>query len=437
MVELILNILTMSLPYRVLAYYPFRKRIRLPWAAVLALIFASEAVVRVAVYLVGLNGGNSRALEFILFPICAVIFFCCTCMEPSKLLFFYLFVTDHIIIVRGLTVFVLARFLPGSGLFSLPGYLIHLAFFVVTLPLVLRVWYGTVKRMIDVRSPGLWRTIWISPAFTTAVILGYTYDIGGESAGSLRFLFSRVGLFACMIMVYYVLLQSLDTIRVQTVLEEQARAGGELLALQRRQYELLARRIEEIRTARHDLRQHLKLIQTYLANGDKKALADYVAAYGETLPSDTVELFCENPAVNAIVSFYGEKARNQGVAFETRLDLPAQLPVSDPDFCVVVGNLLENALEALGADRPGAFLEISASVKAGKELILTVDNGPVKEPLMQDGQLISSKHEGTGIGTASVKRVAAHYHGVADFSWKEGVFYASVYLRASESVKGA
>lgn len=427
--ELLLNIFTMSLPYRVLSYYPFRKRLRLPWAAVMALIFTSEAVVRTAVYLIGQSGGNSRALEFILFPICAVIFLGCVRMEPSKLAFFYLFVTDHIFVIRGLTVFLLARLLPGTGLFSLPGYLVHLALFTASLPLVLKLWQRTVKRMLDVQSPVLWRTIWIVPAFTTAVIFSYTYHIEAEAAGSFRFLFARAGLFVCMIVIYYVLLQSLDTIRAQAVLEEQARAGGELLALQRRQYELLAKRIEDMRAARHDLRQHLKLIQTYLASGDKDALADYVAAYGQTLPVDTMELFCRNQAVNAIVSYYGEQAKHQGVDLNTRLDLPPQIPMPEPDLCVVVGNLMEHALEALGTDRPGAFLKIRASVRGGREVILTVDNGPVEEPLWQDGQLVSRKSEGPGSGLASVKRVADHYNGVADFAWKDGVFYASVYLR--------
>ena len=117
------------------------------------------------------------------------------------------------------------------------------------------------------------------------------------------------------------------------------------------------------------------------------------------------------------------------MAFDARLDLPPQLPLPEPDFCVVMGNLLENALDALGTNKPGAFLKIRASLKDWKELILTVDNGPVAEPVVRDGQLLSSKHEGAGIGTASVKRVAAHYNGVADFSWRDGVFYASVYLR--------
>lgn len=429
MAELLINTLTMSLPYRLLSYYPFRRQLRFPGKAVFAVIIASEVVVRWILYIViEKSGGNSRLFEFILFPICAVIFFSCVRMELSKLLFFYLFVTDHVIIVRGLTVFLMARLFPGVRLFSMTGYMIHMGFFLATLPAVLKLWSGTVKWMLEVRSPQLWRTIWIVPAFTTVVILGYTYHLESVFAGSLIFLFSRVGLFVCMFVIYYVLLQSLDNIRSQAVLEEQARSGAQLLALQRKQYELLARRIEEIRTARHDLRQHLKLIQSYLDSGDKEALSDYVAAYGQTLPPDTVELYCRNHAVNAIVAYYGEQAKKQGITFTTQLDLPPKLFVAEPDLCVVIGNLLENALEALQWSE-GAFIRLQAMVKDGDELVLTLDNGPVQRPEFLDGMIASTKHEGQGIGTQSVTRVAAHYDGVANFSWKDQVFYASVYLR--------
>lgn len=429
MAEQIFVALTTFLPYRLIGYYPFRNRLRLPKGVVLTLILTTEAGVQLLKYMVDAGGGNSRFVDLIMFPLCIAIYFSCVRLEPSKLAFFYLFLADYIGGVRGLTAFIIARWFPEAGLSSWVGALVHMALFTIMLPVIIRLWRSTVNRMLEVRSPELWRTIWIAPAFTTLVLLRYTFHMDSAHAGSFLFLISRVGAFTCIFVVYHILLKSLDTIRAQAVLEEQARASGELLALQRRQYELLAQRIEDIRTARHDLRQHLKLIQSYLASGDRDALADYVAAYGQTLPAEAVEPFCSNPAVNAIAAYYGELAKNQGVSFDARLDLPPRLPLPEPDFCVMMGNLLENALDALGTNKPGAFLKIRASLKDGKELILTVDNGPVAEPEVRDGQLISSKHEGTGIGTASVKRVAAHYNGVADFSWREEVFYASVYLR--------
>lgn len=428
MAEHVFSILTITLPYRLLSYYPFRNRLRLPWKTVLFLIGISEMVFCLLTGMVFINGGNSRIIEFIMAPVCIAIFFLNIRVEPSKLTFLYIFVTNHAMMVRGLAAFIMARWFPEVGVSSWTDSLISWCLFVATLPIVLRLWCSTVKRMLEVQSPGFWHTIWIAPAFTTVVILAYTYEIDSIAAGSFRFLFSRIGLFACMLVVYYVLLQSLDTIRSQAVLEEEVRSNSQLLMLQRNQYELLVKRIEEIRSARHDLCQHLKLIQSYLASGDKAALADYVAAYGQTLPTDTIETYCCNPAVNTIVSYYGEQAKKQEVAFDTSLDLPLRIGLPEPDLCVIIGNLLENALNASKMGEANSFIKMRAFIKDGKELVLTVDNGTVPEPIIKDGQFVSTKHEGNGIGTLSVKRIAAHYNGVVDFSWQNQVFYASVYL---------
>ncbi len=433
--ELMLSTHLMFFPYRILSYYPFWNRLRFSRKTTLALMIGSEIGVRLFLGFVALYGGNTRIAEFIVIPVCAVIYFSCVRLALSQLVFFYLFVTDHLLIIRGLTAFLLAHLLPGTELFTWQGGLLHTAVFLVTLPLILLFWRSTVNRMLEARSPNLWRTIWIIPLFTTVIIQLYTYDISPSAAGSFQFLFSRVGLFVCMVVIYYVLLRSLDTLRAQATLEEQARASTQLLMLQRNQYELLRQWIEETRAARHDLRQHLKLIQSYLESGDKEVLADYVAAYRQTLPKDTTEIYCLNPAVNTIVTYYGEMARERGISFDTMLDLPPQLFVLEPDFCVVTGNLLENALEALQEGEPKAFIKIRARIKDEKELILTVDNGPVPKPLTKDGQFYSSKHEGPGIGTSSIKRIATYYNGVADFQWKNGIFYASVFLRPATKKK--
>ena len=144
MTDFLLNLLTMSLPYRLLSYYPFRRRLRFPWRVVLALIIISELAVRWQLFNVMENGGDDRILEFVLFPVCTAIFLTCVRVEMSKLIFFYLFVVDHIIIVRGLTVFVLARLFPGTPMLSMTGYLIHMCFFFFFLSIILKLWSGTV-----------------------------------------------------------------------------------------------------------------------------------------------------------------------------------------------------------------------------------------------------------------------------------------------------
>jgi len=57
-----------------------------------------------------------------------------------------------------------------------------------------------------------------------------------------------------------------------------------------------------------------------------------------------------------------------------------------------------------------------------------VDNTAPTLPKEQDGEFVSSRHGGLGIGTQSVKDIAARYGGVARLKWEKGIFYATVLL---------
>ena len=127
------------------------------------------------------------------------------------------------------------------------------------------------------------------------------------------------------ILIYYVLLEALNAVRQQAQLEERAAQQDTLLAMQYTQYQQLSRHIEEVREARHDLRQHLNLIEHYLQSGKTEDLNTYIEQYRMTLPPDTARTWCENYAVNTIISYYGGEARKASVDFSVRIQLPPSL----------------------------------------------------------------------------------------------------------------
>lgn len=424
------SLLALEIPYHLLAYYPFRGYLRFPAWKIIFLVAAIQ-IMQALLYGHEIVSGNSgRMVELSFSPLYMAIYFFCVKDNRPKVMFLYLFVTDYVIILRGLAVFLESRFFYREGMvfYSLRSSFIHLAIFFASLPFMLRFFAHARDQAFRVHAPLFWRTAWLLPAFTTAIVMAFTADFSPSKVSSLRFLFTRILLLLSVFVIYSILLQSLEGIRRQAALTEQAAMQEHLLAAWRLQYQQLLRHMDETKTARHDLRQHLGVIRAYVEQQEMGKLLKYLESYEKTLPADTRKTFCANFAANAILTYYAEKAAPHKIDFDVCCPLPENLPINEPEICALLGNLLENAVDAcLECQEGAAFIRVRCECRE-TSLALTVDNSCQTRPAAKNGRLLSSKHEGYGTGTYSVKATAEKYNGTATFEYRDGVFYSSVLL---------
>lgn len=427
-----------TVPYRLLAYYPFRRQLRFPPWVVVLLVALSQAAHSAAYGYAMMKGADPNRLSALLAAVCLCVYLLCVKANVWKVLFLYIFVMDYVAVVRGVSMFLEAAlfFRPDMTFTGPRSALILVAVFALTSPLILLFLHRTKDRVLRSDAPALWRVVWVLPAFMTLVVLMYTTGLTPAAVRQPRFLISRGVLIAAMFVIYGVLLYALDAMQRETMLREQAARQETMLAMQRTQYRQLSRHIQEATQARHDLRQHLRIIRGYLQDGSRDALRAYVERYEESLPPDTNYTFCRNYAVNTIVCYYNEEARKAEVDFSVRVSIPERPCVSEPELCAILGNLLENALDACrDVTECAPFIRLRAEEKDGR-IALVVDNTSLEAPVIgKDGRFRSTKHEGLGTGTASVRDIARRHGGSADFRHENNVFYASVLLFGDADAK--
>lgn len=276
-------------------------------------------------------------------------------------------------------------------------------------------------------SDSEWRYLWLIPVIFYLIWYYVLYE--NPSHSSLKtalqpkntlFLFAiNIGAF----LIYYVIAQLILEQNKALELHEK----NHQLIMQAIQYKNLQEKITDARRAKHDVRHHIALIQEYLNEGKLDALHDYLDKYNKSLPNDSLVRFCENTAANAVLLHFAQQAKDNCINYFVKVKIPNDLFVSDTDISVIFGNLIENALESCrnesGNDRK---ILIRASL-TGNSFCITVDNtfsGTLK--YTNDDELVSTKHKGLGLGTQSVKNIAAHYNGICHFKTKDGMFYASV-----------
>ena len=191
---------------------------------------------------------------------------------------------------------------------------------------------------------------------------------------------------------------------------------------------LLMETAQQTRQMRHDLRHHLTAIQA-MAGEENSKLRDYIATLIRDIPA-AVRDYCENPTVNAVVSHYAARCRQEGVAFTARLTVPTQNKnLDDRALCVVFANLLENGVEACARMAGGGkFIRLNSSLEYGV-LTITMDNSFDGQARQEDGKFLSSKRAGApGVGLSSIRAVAKAHQGDARFEADGQVFRSSVYL---------
>ena len=206
------------------------------------------------------------------------------------------------------------------------------------------------------------------------------------------------------------------------------RQENQFLSMQQQRYENLKAAIEEARQARHDMRHQLNQISALAESGDLEGLNAYLAKTVSRIPNLDMN-FCENRAADSVVGYYCALAKREDIPFRAQLDLPQALPVDEIDMCLVLSNLLENALEAsLRTATARRQIEITAYVHAERLLLIEVENtfdGKIRE---KDGVFRSSKRNGNGIGIQSVHHIAEKTGGASTFSYQNSVFSAKVML---------
>ena len=172
--------------------------------------------------------------------------------------------------------------------------------------------------------------------------------------------------------------------------------------------------LAQMKKLRHDLRQYLTLAE---ASAVLRDAPDPAPPVGEL----------ESWAVSALKRHYLERAKVLGFQADLQITLPQTWEDAIPDVCLVLNNLLENAIEAL--QREGGGWLRAGSVATSGYFSLVVGNSCTKPLRTLGGRYLSSKAPGRfGIGLETVQEIAKRYGGLAEFTVENGAFRASVFL---------
>lgn len=199
------------------------------------------------------------------------------------------------------------------------------------------------------------------------------------------------------------------------------------IQIQKEQHQLLLDTEEHTKELRHSVKHHLAAIRVLLVNREHEAALADLNTLLDSLSADVSCKLCDNPLVNAAAMHYQAIAQQAGVDVSIHLDIPKDTGcVPDGELCVIIGDLLENAVAACrSVEKP--FIRMQSRYAHGI-LTVTMDNSFSCVQQRADGSFQSTR-EGGGLGLRVIASLVEKHNGGSRFETKDGVFYSSVYLR--------
>ena len=190
---------------------------------------------------------------------------------------------------------------------------------------------------------------------------------------------------------------------------------------QARMLEEANRQLEDLngtlRKQRHDFMNHLQVVFSLLELKESDEAMQYVeSVYGDIKRTGSV-LKTAIPAVNALIAAKRQDCEAQGIALALHIGAPWQgLPVPGWEMCRVLGNLIDNAREALLADEATTDRRIDLTIDEtpGAYTFRVANNGPAIPPQLHRSifQLgFTTKSEGHGSGLSIVDEIVKDHGG--------------------------
>ena len=185
---------------------------------------------------------------------------------------------------------------------------------------------------------------------------------------------------------------------------------------------------------RHDYRSHMQSIKAYLALNHIEAAKNYINQMETELKSIDIKYKTGNISVDAVLNSKLSLAEKSGIEIKCDAVLPENISILQTDLCIVLGNLIDNAIEAcekIEAQRK--FLRIYLCIMK-QQVYISVSNATNEKVRKSEKEFITKKKGNHGHGLKRINLIVEKYHGFINRQNEPGVFATEIMLPIKESV---
>ena len=180
---------------------------------------------------------------------------------------------------------------------------------------------------------------------------------------------------------------------------------------------------------RHDYHNHLQSLKGYLSLNKVEQMKDYLNELETDLDSIDTLYHSGNLQLDSILNAKLSIAEKGQIRIHCDASIPPQLHVSDLDLCVILGNLLDNAIESCRKIKnpDERFIRVYIGILK-KQLYISITNATSETVKQRTDHYFTTKRGDHGHGLKRVDQVVKKYDGYLNRQNEPGVFATEIVL---------
>ena len=259
--------------------------------------------------------------------------------------------------------------------------------------------------------------VWMFLGIITSLISVFATDDDGfyytDNVRRLVTLFIlTIGLFLVFLFFYLrVTRKERDDLRVLNTSNE------ELVESQAKYFEATVDADNKIRAMRHDMRNNLQVLTLLLESGEYDKMREYLEQMGANLESADISAHTGDMIADAIIAEKMRKASESGITLKVSGKISG-VEFAPVDMCKILGNMLDNAIEAASDERLEGLDEEHRCIdldfkKTDNFFMISMSNPCAVCPVIRDGTIetVKSDKKNHGFGLKNIREAAVKYNG--------------------------
>ena len=222
--------------------------------------------------------------------------------------------------------------------------------------------------------------------------------------------------------------------RQYEVEKELARLKSEQAELLERDYTAVNRAYQVNAKLFHDFHNHIGILRQLLTHEKYGEAVRYLDELQAPVRNLTAIVWTEDETADYLINSKAAAAEADGIRFHVQVEFPRRTNIRSVDLCTILGNLLDNAIEAARQVPDPSGRTVALTIRRIHQmLVIKVENSFSSVPIQKNGELKTTKTGGGlhGWGLKSAQTAAEKYDGMVQAGVFGEVFRAVATLSLS------